>query len=72
MARIPLDVPLQIAYPSASVPESWADWPEDRIRCQDCGHRSGFRCIALNSSTHLPELLHRCEKFVPRIKRLPE
>lgn len=52
-------------------PPEWASWPDDRIRCQECGNRSGFRCIPLSCSTHPLELRHRCEKFTRRNGQWP-
>lgn len=50
-------------------PESWAAWPDDRVQCQDCGHRSGFMCIAFRMPTHPLELRHRCERHARKVMR---
>lgn len=64
MARIALDEPL--ALPSIEAPEGWADWPDDRVTCESCANRSGFKCIPLRCSTHILTLKHRCEKHAKR------
>jgi len=47
---------------SASAPEGWADWPDDRVSCASCKRRQGHRCEP-RGFAHLPELRHRCEEY---------
>lgn len=54
--------------PVISVPDSWADWPDDRVSCADCRNRSAHMCVAMRIS-HVPvEVKHRCEKFSKRVE----
>lgn len=56
---------------SISAPESFADWPDLRVHCRDCGHKSGSQCIALKVSCNASPMPFYCDSFSPRISRLP-
>lgn len=60
MPRPAREEPPRVA--SASAPEGWADWPDDRVSCASCGRRQGHRCES-RGFAHLAELRHRCEDY---------
>lgn len=53
---------------SISIPDSWADWPDDRVTCQQCRNKSGYMCAALKVSCQPANLLHRCDRFSKRVE----
>lgn len=64
MARPAREEPPRVA--SASAPEGWADWPDDRVSCASCARRQGAYCTVTNK-THVPvNILHRCDDFRKR------
>lgn len=51
-----------------SAPEAWADWPDDRVTCQQCRNKSGFQCVALKVSCVPHDIPHRCDRFSKRVE----
>lgn len=49
-------------------PPAWADWPDDRVTCQQCRNRSQFMCVALKVSCVPPGIPHRCDRFSKRVE----
>lgn len=53
---------------AVSVPDGWADWPDDRVSCAQCRNKSGPMCVALKIG-HVPvEIKHRCDHFSKRVE----
>ena len=51
------------AIKAIDAPPSFDGWPDGRVTCGTCGHRSRDRCIALKTWAHLPNLKHWCDHY---------
>lgn len=54
--------------PRTSTAPAWADWPDDRVTCQQCRNRSRYMCIPLKVSCPPHDIPHRCERFSKRVE----
>lgn len=59
---------LRVLVLDGELARAW-DAFDDRVSCEPCGHRSGWRCIPLKVDVVPFELRHRCERFARRRAR---